>query len=200
MTDSIFEEIGCVIMASGMGKRFGGNKLLEDFCGKPLIQWILDTSEGIFPARIVVTRHPEVEALCRAQSIPVILHSYPGRNDTVRLGLKKLLYNRKIQNCMFCPSDQPLLKRKTILSLAEQAAEEKEKIWRLYFHETPGAPVIFPSWTFQELCTLPEGKGGGVLLKKYPDAVKMVEASDFYELKDIDTREDLEVLSRFTLL
>ena len=33
-----FPKIGCVIMASGLGKRFGGNKLMADFQGKPLLQ------------------------------------------------------------------------------------------------------------------------------------------------------------------
>ena len=29
--------LGCVVMASGQGRRFGGNKLMADFCGAPLI-------------------------------------------------------------------------------------------------------------------------------------------------------------------
>ena len=30
-------KLGCVIMASGEGKRFGSNKMLADIFGKPLI-------------------------------------------------------------------------------------------------------------------------------------------------------------------
>ena len=33
-----FPKLGCVIMATGLGKRFGSNKLMADFCGKPMIQ------------------------------------------------------------------------------------------------------------------------------------------------------------------
>lgn len=29
--------IGCVIMASGLARRFGSNKLLADFGGRPLL-------------------------------------------------------------------------------------------------------------------------------------------------------------------
>ena len=79
--------IGCVIMASGLGKRFGSNKLMADFHGKPLISRILSaTDTALFAARIVVTRSPEVESLCRERNIPVLLHAMPYRNHTVHLG------------------------------------------------------------------------------------------------------------------
>ena len=29
--------VGCVIMASGLSRRFGANKLLADFCGQPML-------------------------------------------------------------------------------------------------------------------------------------------------------------------
>ena len=29
--------VGCVIMASGLSRRFGTNKLLADFCGQPML-------------------------------------------------------------------------------------------------------------------------------------------------------------------
>ncbi len=72
-------KIGLVIMASGLGKRFGGNKLMEKLDNLPLIQWILDASEGIFDRRIVVTRSPEVKALCDERGTGCILHDLPHR-------------------------------------------------------------------------------------------------------------------------
>ena len=84
--------VGCVIMASGLSRRFGTNKLLADFCGQPMLCRAFDaTATPGIAARIVVTRSEEVQALCRAQGVPVLLHSLPGRNDTVRLGLSVLL-------------------------------------------------------------------------------------------------------------
>ena len=68
--DQPFGRIGCVIMASGLGRRFGGGKLLAKLEGKPLIEWTLDATEGIFRQRIVVTRHREVETLCREREAP----------------------------------------------------------------------------------------------------------------------------------
>lgn len=186
-----FPKIGCVIMASGLGKRFGGNKLMADFQGSPLIQQALDATEGLFASRVVVTRHEMVAALCRAQNIEVILHDLPHRSDTVRLGLEAL---PNLDACMFLPGDQPLLRRQTVAMLVEQWKENTEKIVRPSWEGQEGSPVLFPAWAFPELKNLPEGKGGGVLIKKYPQAVHLVPVADPLELADADTPEALEAL------
>ena len=83
--------VGCVIMASGLARRFGSNKLLADFGGRPLLFRALEvTATPALAARVVVTRSAKVKALCDAQAVPCLLHSLPGRNDTVRLGLEAL--------------------------------------------------------------------------------------------------------------
>lgn len=186
-----FGKIGCVIMASGLSNRFGGNKLLTDFHGSPLICRILDATEGIFTNRVVVTRHKEIAQLCQLRKIHTILHELPNRNDTVRLGLEALT---DIDRCMFCPADQPLLRRETTAALALASAQEPDFIWRTAYEDTPGSPVVFPSWAFSGLCNLPEGKGGGYIIKNNPDRVKLLKIQNPLELKDIDTPEDLETL------
>lgn len=191
--DHPFGYMGCVIMASGLGRRFGGNKLMADFKGKPLIQWILDVTEGIFRRRIVVTRHEEVRKLCLRQGIDVLYHDLPWRSDTVRLGLQEIA--RDVEECMFCPGDQPLLRMETVASLALNAVNERKMIWRTVYGDTEGSPVLFPKWTFPELLTLPEGKGGNYIVKKYPGQVRRLSVRDRYELMDVDTPEDLKLLS-----
>lgn len=57
--------------------------------------------------------------------------------------------------------------------------------------------MIFPKWAFPELRDLPEGKGGSVLIKKYPGRVRTVDAQGLYELKDADSPEDLKELAEF---
>ena len=186
-----FPQIGCVIMASGLGKRFGGNKLMADFHGKPMIQRALDASEGLFAKRVVVTRHESVAALCRAQNIEVVLHELPHRSDTVRLGLEAL---GDLDACMFLPGDQPLLRRETVAMLLENRKENPDSIVRPVYEDTEGSPVLFPSWAFPELRDLPEGKGGGVVIKNYPCAVHRVSIADPFELADADTPEMMETL------
>ncbi len=195
--------VGCVIMASGLSRRFGSNKLLADFCGQPMLcRALAATDTPQLAARIVVTRSEEVRALCEKCGVSVLLHSLPGRNDTVRLGLSALLEREPdLAGCMFLPGDQPLLSRETIerlISAFTQTQKETERrIFRLghRFKNDPeplvGSPVLFERGYFAELCALPEGKGGNVLLKKYPEHVHTVYIADRNELADADTPDAL---------
>ena len=186
-----FPKIGCVIMASGLGKRFGGNKLMADFGGRPMIQRALEATDGLFSRRVVVTRHESVAQLCRERNVEVVLHDLPHRSDTVRLGLEAL---GDLDVCMFLPGDQPLLRRETVAMLLENWKENPDKIIRPVFEDSEGSPVLFPAWAFQELKDLPEGKGGGVLIKKYPHTLCRIPVTDPFELADADTPETLEML------
>ena len=206
---------GCVLMASGLSTRFGSNKLLAPFDGQPLLyRAFAATDTPQLSARIVVTRSEEVQALCRAQGVPVLLHSLPGRNDTVRLGLSALLEQLpELSGCMFLPGDQPLLRRETVEAMtalfcreqpspAEWQKETEREIFRLAhrFINDPnplvGSPVLFSKRYFSELRILPEGKGGSVLLRKYPERVHNIFIGDRNELLDADTPEALAELLR----
>lgn len=189
------KRIGCIIMASGQGRRFGGNKLLAELGGRPLISWILDATEGVFAKRVVVTRQEEVADLCKKRGVPVVLHSLPHRSDTVQLGLEWM--GDAVDGCMFCPADQPLLGRETLLRMVEHAKHGPDRIWRLAFEGRAGTPVIFPRRFFDQLKHLPQGKGGSVLIRQYPGQVELVSAETQWELRDVDTVEDLEKLRQY---
>ena len=186
-----FPKIGCVIMASGLGKRFGGNKLMADFHGKPMIQRALDATDGLFTRRVVITRHESVAALCREQNLDVVLHSLPHRSDTVRLGLEAL---GDLDACMFLPGDQPLLRRETVAMLLHSWKQHPDCMVRPIHEDTEGSPVLFPARTFPELKNLPEGKGGNHVLKNHPHELFRVSVSNPFELADADTPETLELL------
>ncbi|MGN0425698.1 MAG: NTP transferase domain-containing protein [Acetatifactor sp.] len=190
--DEPFGKTGCVIMASGLGRRFGGNKLMADFDGEPLIGKALESTEGVFAKRVVVTRSEEVARFCGERGAEVILHDKPRRSDTVRIGIQSM--GEEITHCMFVPGDQPMLRRETVQSLALAARWDTCHIHRLRFGDRTGAPVVFPKGLFEELERLPEGKGGGYLADKYPEHVKYARALCGEELEDVDTREDLERL------
>ena len=153
---------------------------------------ILDAAGNLFSRSVVVTRHPEVARLAEERGIQTVLHDLPHRSDTVRLGLERL---GDVERCMFCAGDQPLLRRDTLAALALSAANGPGFIWRPVWEQTPGNPVVFPGWAIPELLRLPEGRGGGTVIKKYPERLRTVSVRDMYELKDVDSPKDLEELS-----
>jgi len=196
----IYEQVfslktGCVIMASGLGQRFGGNKLMADFGGNPMLHYILDATNGMFDSRVVVTRDAGVAAYCEALGVKCILHDRPFRSDTVRLGLECI--GDEIDVCTFCLADQPLLRSESLQCMLKQVRYDSTKIYRMRFHTEWGNPVTFPKKYFEELKNLPEGKGGSYLAGTYPEEVVAVEVESEWELKDIDTRQDLETLQTY---
>lgn len=176
-------DMGCVIMASGLGKRFGGNKLMAPLGGKPVIAWAVDGAKDVFSKVVVVTRHEEVVKLCKEKGVEVILHELPYRSDTVRLGIEQM---EGMSHCLFWPGDQPFVMKESLYAMAICAANQ-DGIWRL----GGKSPSIFPRWTFEELKNLPQGKGGNVLAQKYEDRVYFPEEASEWELRDIDTPQDL---------
>lgn len=191
--DRPFSEIGCVIMASGLGRRFGGNKLMADFGGQPMICRSLDATQGIFSRRIVVTRHDDIAALCRERGIDVLRHDLPYRSDTIRLGLDALPDRDGV---MFCPGDQPLLRQDSVAALALCFSAYNDRIWRAAHGDTPASPVAFPRWAFPALHALPEGAGGGHVIRQHPKQLSLLQVDDPFELMDADTPDMLNILCR----
>lgn len=189
MSERAIQKTGLVIMASGLGKRFGGNKLMEIVKDKPLIQHVLDTTNSLFDERVVVTRSKEVKALCDSLGVNCIIHKFPYRSDTVRLGLSFI--KTKADFCFFTPGDQPLIGRDTFEKLIDEACSGK-KIVRTAYEDILGSPIGFDKVYFDELLKLPEGKGGNFIAKKYETEVSKVQVQNEYELWDVDTIEDLE--------
>ena len=182
--------MGCIIMASGHSARFGSNKLLQDFQGQPLIQYVLSATQDLFAQRVVVTRYEKIAKLCQEQYIPYLLHDKPFLNDTIRLGMA-YCQSPELLGYAFCTSDQPFLRWQSIKMLCESFLKTPYAIERLAYGTSPGNPMIFPADLASELANLPQDMGGSVLAKKYPERVRLVQVQDKYELFDIDTVRDL---------
>lgn len=230
--DNTFSSISCIIMASGMSKRFGTNKLLASFNNNTLFENAINISRFVsFGKTLAVTRHDELVQICEREHIHCIKHNMPYRNDMVHLGVSHIIKesccqkNNCTQGILFLPSDQPLITKTSLQLLCllfiyynssyfacnstdkssnannnyfnNNNINNNNKICRLAFNENAGAPVIFPACYYNELLTLPQGKGGGFIAKKYPAQVVLVPAQDEYELYDIDTPDDLIRLSRY---
>ena len=185
--------IGCVILASGESVRFGSNKLLADFGGKPMLACLLDA----LPAEllsVVVTRSEAVRDLVQARGFTCILHKQPEVRDTIRLGLEAL---RDTEGCLFCVGDQPLLTRATVEKVIADYRAHPEAIVRAAYAGREGNPVLFPPAFYGELIALQEGEAGVTVIRRHADRVRTVEAAFAEELADADTPDTLQTLETF---
>lgn len=182
---------GCVILASGLGRRFGpGGKLMVPFRGRPLLGWALEATDGCFGPgrRVVVTRSQAAAELCRRQGVRVVVHGQPHRSDTIRLGLEAL---GQVDGCLFCPADQPLLAPGTVQAMILCAAHDPAAVWRAAHGGEPGAPVFFPRGLLPRLSVLAPGQGGRSVLQNAACSVRLLDCPDTRELADVDTPDDL---------
>jgi len=182
--------IGCVILASGESVRFGSNKLLADFCGKPVLTHLLDALPNGLTS-VVVTRSAGVRALAEERGFRCIQHSQPEVRDTIRLGLEAL---QNTDGCLFCVGDQPALSRDTIQKVIREYQAHPETIVRAAFQGREGNPAIFPPSLYGELCGLAQGEAGVTVIRRHTGQVRTVQAAFAEELTDVDTSETLQAL------
>ncbi len=196
-TANPLSEIGCIIMASGHGRRFGQNKLVYTVNGKEIISYVLDAIPSELKEQaFVVTRYEKVKRIAMDKGFHVKMHELPDQSDTIKVGLSSYLDSLQQDNlkgCIFISGDQPMITETSILGLVHLFYTNNcSKICRLGYQKKQGAPVIFPASLFHELFALTGDNGGRSVVKKHLEDVVVLQASCNEELFDIDTPEDVE--------
>lgn len=184
-------KLGAVLMASGAGQRFGGNKLLWPMGGAPLYQRAMGAIPAeLFDRAVVVSAYPEIlEEAERRGYLPVRNPSpEQGQSVSVKIGTEKLL---DMEGILFAVCDQPWLRRESVERLLADFSAAPANIWALGWQGRKGNPVVFPKSTFPALLALSGDKGGGVVVRANPGLLRLAEAGSPKELHDVDTPADL---------
>ena len=185
--------LGCVVMAAGIARRFGTNKLSAQWEGKSLIRRAMEAiPTEMYRRRVVVTQYPEIIDLAKEFSFTPIENTHPdlGISHTVALGLAALA---DCDAVLFQVSDQPLLRRETVAELTEFYLSRPDRIAALSHGGVRGNPCIFPARFFPELLELSGDRGGSAVIKRHPEALVLWE-SDAGQLADVDTPTALKAL------
>lgn len=183
--------VGCVLLASGFGRRFGGNKLLAETEGEPLYLRAMDAlAPAPFARRVVVSRFgPVLRGGAERGFAPVWnAAAAEGIAASVRLGTAAL---EGLDGALFAVCDQPFLTTESIIRLLNSFTESPHNIHALSWRGRRGNPVLFPAALFPELRALTGDVGGGRVIRLHPDRLILVEAVSPRELADVDRPEDL---------
>lgn len=188
------QKLGCVLMAAGNASRFGENKLLADFMGKPLILCALSAiPKAAFKKVAVVSQYPSVLEFAAEYGFDAILNDDPdaGISRTITLGLDAL---GDVDAAMFMVGDQPCLRQETVLGQIEFFQARPQHIVAMGYGKRRGNPAIFPKTFFGELRALSAENGGSHVMCAHEDALLLYQVDEDLELRDIDNKQELEQL------
>lgn len=188
-------KLGCVLLAAGAGRRFGGGKLLHKIDGEPMIARAMRLyASNFFAARICVTRAEalEIQKFAYGCGFPVAINPDPDRGvgTSVAIGTEVILAREpKLDGILYAVADQPYLTRESIQRLVGAFEACPTQIVSLCAGEMRGNPAIFPAEFYPDLCALKGDTGGGAVIRKHPERVQLVEVFAARELEDIDINE-----------
>ena len=186
-------KIALVLMASGAGRRFGANKLLQTVDGLPLVRRVMAACPPELCAPgLGVSRYPEILSLAEELGYTPIFNSGAdeGISATVRLGTAAA-QAAGADGALFAVADQPWITRASVERVMAAFSSHPDTIPALGWQGKKGNPCLFPREFFPELSALTGDTGGGAVIKAHRDRLRLVEAGNPAELLDVDTPADL---------
>lgn len=198
-------KITAVLLASGSGTRFGGDKLLHlinDFSMHPSEQkQAIGLTSALkvqaFVDEVICVVRPDdliLTKLFKAHGLKTIENPdfKTGLSASIQHGVKAAKADNAI---MICLGDMPFIKPGSYQSLIEKFNANPDRITRLMYQnddtkpKQAGHPVIFPASTKQALQQLKGDSGAKALLKEID--VLCAITNDNGVVFDIDTQQDL---------
>lgn len=184
--------INAIIMASGLSKRMGENKLLLKYKNIPLVEHVLkEIKKCDFNEVILVSQYEEVLNLGKKYNFKIIKNekSHIGQSESIKLGINNSSY---CDGYMFFVGDQPNIKSENINDIINKFKENKNSIIIPKSNNRCGNPVIFPYKNKKELLSLKNDEKGKKVINNN-SSVLYVDIIDEL-LFDIDTKSDYDKL------
>lgn len=186
-----------VILAAGLSKRMGENKLLLEYNGDKLIKITVDKilKSNLYEVVLVVAEekiYNEFKNYDKKLKVLINNENYLGISTSIKTAIK-YIENINFNAVLFCVSDQPLLKLSTINNMLELS---NENIVALKYEDNIYNPVIFSKKYMEELKNIKGDVGGKTVLKKYLNTNEVVfyNIEDKKEVWDIDNKDDYKTL------
>ncbi len=187
--------IGCVLLAAGSGRRFGGDKLLHEVDGVPMIEHALKLFGGQpFCVRVCVTKPnaADFHEKAKAHGFVPVVNPDAERGMGTSAAVGTVAAERlcpELDGILYAVCDQPYLTELSVGRMLTAFRYAPDDILALSYCGIRGNPVIFPREFFPELRALEGDVGGGAVIRRHPDRLVLEECEYENEVDDIDTRE-----------
>jgi molybdenum cofactor cytidylyltransferase len=183
--------IAAIVLAAGLARRMGRQKLLLDLKGKPVIRWSV---EGVLPHVddcIVVTGREDAALRAALGDLRVRFAVNPrpqeGQGSSIAVGAAAL--DARTAAALVVLGDQPLTPPRVIRALLAAQQASGKAIAAPSYRGTRGTPVLFAASVFAELRALGGDSGARVVVAARPERVEIVDV-DVAMPADVDTPED----------
>jgi molybdenum cofactor cytidylyltransferase len=184
--------ISAILLAAGLGSRFGGDKLLHPLAdGTPI---------GVQAARNLLAVVPDVVAVVRPGDFPladlleqegchvtVCQHAARGMGASLAHGVA---LRRGAEGWVIALADMPLIKSATIAAVARELEAGRDLVAPAFRGER-GHPVGFGRRFAAQLLALDGDAGARDIISAHKHELTPVECDDPGILQDVDRREDL---------
>jgi molybdenum cofactor cytidylyltransferase len=190
--------IGAVLLAAGLSRRMGSNKLLATLNGKPMVRHAAEAliAAGLAPIRVVLGH--DADAVRNALSgLDLNFETNPnyeeGLASSLSCGITSI--ESQIDGALVALADMPLVKPTQLRALIDAFSQaEGPAIGVPVFAGKQGNPVIWSRTFFSELKSLTGDRGAKALIGLHDEHVVLVEMDDAAVLSDADTPEALAAL------
>jgi molybdenum cofactor cytidylyltransferase len=195
-----------LVLAAGRGRRFGGDKLLAPYRGRPLLSHVLDlvaagSRTQIFEGGhvVVAAEDAAVQMLCGKAGLTAVLNDAPalGLSHSLRLGLQAVekLTSNAGGAVLVLLGDQPLVRLEVVEKMIAEYQSTSAAVVRPRYHNqpsTPGHPVLLDQSTWHLVSKLQGDRGFADLLVLPSIATVTIDVSG--NNPDVDTPADLRAL------
>jgi molybdenum cofactor cytidylyltransferase len=203
-------QVACLLLAAGLGRRFGGAKLAAPLDGRPLVAHILDTMRGAVDdgtlARALVVAASEysssedarvVRRAAEERGFEVVTNDAPedGLSGSLRVGLKALEAT-PVDAVLVLLADQPRTPPGVLSALVAEWRRTAAPIVVPRYGAAggaPGNPVLLARAVWPIAGTLRGDSGMSAVARERPALVAYLEVEGANP--DVDRPEDLEALS-----
>lgn len=191
--------IAAIILAAGLSSRMaGGNKLLADLAGKPVLR---HTVENVLASRadpvVVVTGHQagDVEELIQDLPVTVCFNSRfaDGMATSLSAGIAALPGD--VDGALIFLGDMPLIKADVVNAVIDAFRPDEGKTIAVPVHAgRRGHPVLWGREHFAQLMALTGDEGARQLLAAHADQIAECDCPSDAIFADADTPEALAKL------
>lgn len=191
-------KIGAVVLAAGLSRRMGANKLMADIDGKPMVRHAVEAAlaGGLDPVVVVTGHQPESVAKALVGLDIVLVHNgdYAGGLSTsLRRGIRAVPPDRA--GAMVLLGDMPAITPALIRRAVAAFDSKSRAICVATARGRRGHPVLWGRQFFPEISALEGDTGARGLMERHAAQICEIEAESDAPLTDIDTPEDLAAFS-----